>query len=109
MYPSRMQELLSTVRSKFSSKGAAAEKDDSQEIGQLAEQIMEYGRLITPVNIGAQQRRVRKCGRCSTRSPRLRRQQLPARCERNESAPTVPTPRSNLMVVPQHSTSLVVY
>jgi hypothetical protein len=46
MYPSRMQELLSTVRSKFSSTGAAAEKDDSQEIGELAEQIMEFGRMI---------------------------------------------------------------
>jgi hypothetical protein len=45
MYISRLQELLSTVRSKFSSTGAA-EKDDSQEIEELAEQIMEFGRMI---------------------------------------------------------------
>jgi hypothetical protein len=45
MYISRLQELLSTIRSKFSSTGAA-EKDDNQEIEQLADQIMEYGQMI---------------------------------------------------------------
>jgi phage-related minor tail protein len=45
MYTSRPQALLDTVRSKFR-KTETSEKEDSQEIEQLAEQIMEYGRMI---------------------------------------------------------------
>jgi hypothetical protein len=40
MYPKWLEELLGTVVSRFR-RTEAAEKDDDQEIEQLAEQIME--------------------------------------------------------------------
>jgi hypothetical protein len=44
MHP-KLQELLGTIASKFR-RTETGEKDDSQEIEQLAEQIIEYGRMI---------------------------------------------------------------
>ena len=45
MYSTRLQELLGTVVSKFH-RTETAGKDRQQEIEELAEQIMEYGRMI---------------------------------------------------------------
>ena len=45
MYTKRLQMLLGTVISKFR-RAETAEKDHEQEIGELAEEIMAYGRMI---------------------------------------------------------------
>jgi hypothetical protein len=45
MYPDRLQELISTVVSKFR-RAETGEKDQDQGIEQLADQIIEYGRMI---------------------------------------------------------------